>query len=345
MIDGIDERPLDESSIRRLAKIDLNLLVVFAALMQETSVSRAAERLFVGQSAVSASLKRLRALFADPLLVKVGRRMVATERAIALGLLIDKALSGIDRLAFTAPTFEPRSASGVVRLGLSDDNEVVFLPAIIAELQRLAPDIRVVARSVSHASIRESLDDGDVDLGLSVFGQLSSWHSSTHLYDQGYGCLFDAAHSRLRTRLGLADYLAARQAIVTFDGELAGKIDRVLGERGLKRRVFVGTTRFSSLPYLIRGTDLVASLPELIGRVLARTHGLAYCPLPFDVPDGKPCMAWHRRHDHDLAGRWVRSLVHATVLRTVADIRLGSRRRAGSRPGVETSRARPTRRT
>lgn len=331
VMDG-DGVPLDENVVRRLAKLDLNLLVVFAAVMLEMSVSRAAERLFVGQSAVSASLKRLRVLFADPLLVKVGRRMVATERALALRPLIDRALSGIDGLAFAAPTFEPRSARATVRIGLSDDNEVVFLPAIIAELQRLAPDMRLVARSVSHANIRECLDDDEVDLGLSVFGTLSAWHSSAHLYDQGYGCLFDAAHRKRRTRLELTEYLAARQAIVTFDGELAGKIDRVLGERGLHRHVCFGTTRFSSLPYLIRGTDVVASLPELIGRVLARTHGLAFCPLPFDVPDGKPCMAWHRRRDQDPASQWVRSLVQSVVLRTIAAIRPQAVHRARGAP-------------
>lgn len=312
---------LHDSAARRLAKIDMNLLVVFSTLMQDLSVSRAAERLFVGQPAVSASLKRLRALFADPLLVKVGRHMVATERAVQLKAQVDDALAAIDGFAFASRDFDPASAQLTVRLGLSDDNEIVFLPTIVRELQRLAPGIRVVTRPVSHFNIRDSLDDGDVDVGISVFGELSPWHSSVALYDQGYGCLFDPSHHRRRRALRLDDYLAARQAIVTFDGALDGKIDRVLAEQGLRRRVCFGTARFSTLPHLVKGTDLVASLPELIGRVLAACHGLTLCKLPFDVPDGRQQMAWHRRNDMDPASRWLRSLIAEAVDKTVDELR------------------------
>ncbi len=107
----------------------------------------------------------------------------------------------------------------------------------------------------------------------------------------------------------LDDYLVHRQAIVTFDGSLQGKIDRALAGHQRTRTVQFGTTRFATLPYLVKGTHLLASLPELVGRVLARTHALAYSPLPFDVAPGQPQMAWHRRHDDDLVNTWFRGLV------------------------------------
>ncbi|MBC7939940.1 MAG: LysR family transcriptional regulator [Chitinophagaceae bacterium] len=314
-------KAIDDAAMRRLASIDLNLLVVFSALMQDRSVTAAAARLFVGQPAVSASLKRLRTLFADPLFVKVGRAMVPTERAVELQTAVASALAQIDVFAFRPPSFDARSAQHTVRIGLSDDNEIVFLPAILRELHRVAPQVRVVARAVSHTDIRDRLDADDVSVGLSVFGDLSAWHRSEVLFEQGYGCLFDPRVGRRSSILSLQEYVASRQAIVTFDGALSGRIDRVLSDRGMRRDVCFGTSRFAALPHLVKGTAVVASLPELVGRVLARAHRLAYCRLPLDVPPGLPRMAWHVRHDADPAGLWLRALIASSVRKVVTMIR------------------------
>lgn len=315
------QEALTETTIRRLGGLDLNLLVVFAALMQERSVTLAAQRLFVGQPAVSASLKRLRALFKDPLFVKAGRGMAATDRAMALQPVVERVLAQIDALAFSATAFDPAQSRGTFRLGLSDDNEIVFLPAITRELQRQAPHARLVASAISHTDVRAGLDQGRVDVGLSVFGELDNWHRSEVLFEQGYGCLFDPAVRHSTAPLELDEFLASRQTIVTFDGVLGGKIDRVLAGRGLQRNVCLGTARFATLPHLVQGTDLVACLPELVGRVLARTHGLAFCPLPLVVPPGLPRLAWHRRHDVDPVHQWLRTLITGCVMRVVAEIR------------------------
>lgn len=318
------EEVVDDGTIRRLAGLDLNLLVVFAALVRERSVTLAAQRLFVGQPAVSASLKRLRALFKDPLFVKAGRGMAATDRALALQPLVESVLARIHALAFNPTGFDPAQLQATFRIGLSDDNEIVFLPAITRELQRQAPQARLVASAISHTDVRAGLDQGRIDLGLSVFGDLDNWHCSEVLFEQGYGCLFDPAVRGSAAPLALDEFLSSRQTIVTFDGVLSGKIDRVLAGRDLQRRVCLGTARFATLPHLVQGTDLVASLPELVGRVLARTHGLAFCPLPLEVPPGLPRLAWHRRHDADPVHQWLRTHITACVMRVVAEIRGGT---------------------
>ena len=312
---------LDDAGIRRLATVDLNLLVVFSALMQDRSVTLAAARLFVGQSAVSASLKRLRALFKDPLFVKAGRGLTATPRSVALHPLVERILGQIDGLTFGMPSFDPGSARTVVRVGMSDDNEILFLPTLVRELQRVAPQVRLVARAVSHQDIRSALDQGDVDVGLSVFGELSSWHCHELAYEHGYGFLYDPRIRRRSSAWSLDELLETSQIIVTFDGTLEGKVDRILAERGLRRDVRYGTTRFASLPYLIQGTPLVASLPELVGRVLARSHALAFSPLPFEVPPSRPRLAWHRCQDNDPANRWLRGLIKACVGEVVESLR------------------------
>jgi LysR family transcriptional regulator, mexEF-oprN operon transcriptional activator len=303
---------IDAAAISRLAKIDLNLLVVFAALMHESSVTLADKRLFVGQPAVSAALGRLRSFFNDPLLVKAGRGLVPTHRALALKPQIERLLAELDALTGLIETFDPIASVKQVRIGLSDDNEIVFLPGILRELRRLAPGMTVVARPVSHTDVQKSLDNGDVDLAMSVFGELSNWHRRELLFEQGYGCLFDAAHWKTK-RVSLAKYVSSHQAIVTFDGNLEGKIDRVLATMGERRTVVVGTTRFSSLPFLVKGTPIIASLPEFAGRVLASSHGLSYCSLPFRVPAGKPSIAWHIKNEFDPSHVWLRKLIKKCV--------------------------------
>ena len=320
---GPEPSAVGDAGIRRLAMLDLNLLVVFAALMQHRSVTVAAQRLFLGQPAVSAALRRLRVVFADPLLVKAGRGMVTTARAEALLPAVTQALAQIDALAAPLAAFDPAQSRATLRLGLSDDNEIVFLPEIARQLARQAPLMRLVVRPVNHTDIRASLDSGAVDLGFSVFGPLSDWHENEVLFEQGYGCIYDPAAWPNGQPLTADDYLHSEQLIVTFDGALEGKVDRVLAERQLQRNVRLGTTRFATLPYIVKGTARVASLPELIGRVLARTHGLAFCPLPVDVPPGLPRLAWHRRSAPDPAACWFRELVKACVARRVAEVRAG----------------------
>lgn len=321
VVPGASLATMDDAAIRRLGAIDLNLLVVFAALMQHRSVTGAAQRLFVGQPAVSAALRRLRTLFNDPLLVKAGRGMVATARAESLLPAVNSILAQIDVLSVPLQPFDPAASQATLRLGISDDNEIVFLATIARALALQAPQVRLVARPVSHTDIRESLDSGSVDVGFSVFGELSGWHQSEVLFEQGYGCVYDPGVRTLDAPDTIDAFLKREQMIVTFDGVLQGKVDRVLAQSSLQRDVRLGTTRFATLPYLVKGTARLASVPELIGRVLAQTHGLAFCPLPIDVPPGRPRLAWHRRSEHDPAGQWFRRLIATCVRERVAAIR------------------------
>ena len=316
-----DQVAVDDAAIRRLGAIDLNLLVAFAALMQDRSVTGAAQRLFLGQPAVSAALRRLRILFGDPLLVKAGRGMVATARAESLLPAVTFALAQIDALSAPPLPFDPAASRATLRLGISDDNEIVFLATIARALALQAPGVRLVAQPVSHTDIRQSLDSGSVDLGFSVFGELSAWHQNEVLFEQGYGCVYDPVVRALDRPHTVEGFLKSEQLIVTFDGALEGKVDRVLAESRLQRDVRLGTTRFATLPYLVKGTARVASVPELVGRVLAQTHGLAFCPLPIDVPPGRPKLAWHRRSERDPAGQWFRELTAVCVRDRVAEIR------------------------
>jgi DNA-binding transcriptional LysR family regulator len=157
-----------------------------------------------------------------------------------------------------------------------------------------------------------------VDLAMSVFGVLPRWQRAEPLYAQGYVCLWDPTQHAWPAGPTLTDYLGTRQAFVSFDGTLHGRIDRILAEQGLARDMRVAASRFSVLPHLVRGHPIVASLPELIGRVLGERHGLACARLPLELAPATPSLAWHLRSELDPAQRWAREAFRNCVQSVVA---------------------------
>jgi LysR family transcriptional regulator, mexEF-oprN operon transcriptional activator len=311
----------DDAALRRLVAADLNLLVVLLVLLRERSVTAAGARLHLGQPAVSAALRRLRRLLGDPLFLRRGRGIEPTARALALQPELEALLQRLDASTLAAPHFDPATSDRTLRLGLSDDNEIVFLPQLVRQLREVAPALRLVVRPISHADVAAALDGGEVELAMSVFGELPAWQRQETLYEQGYVCLWDPAQQRWPGPPSLDDYLGAAQAFVSFDGSLHGRIDQLLAERGLARDMRVAASRFSVLPHLVRDTPLVASLPALIGRVLAERHALGWAPLPLAIPPGRPSLAWHGRNDLDPAQVWLRDQVRRGVQEVVARFR------------------------
>jgi DNA-binding transcriptional LysR family regulator len=141
------------------------------------------------------------------------------------------------------------------------------------------------------------------------------------LFEQGYGWVYDPAVCALDEPHTVDAFLKSEQLIVTFDGALEGEVDRVLAESLLQRDVRLGTTRFATSPYIVKGAARAASVPELVGRVLAQTHGLGFCPLPIAVPPGRLMLARHQRSERDPAGQWFRDLIAACVSDRVAELR------------------------
>ena len=133
-----------------LRRVDLNLLIVFETLMHERSVTRAAEKLFLGQPAISAALARLRALFDDPLFVRTGRSMEPTARALDIAQLLSPALDSISTAVSRASTFDPATSTQVFRIGLTDEVEFALLPPLLRRLRAEAPDVVLVVRRANY---------------------------------------------------------------------------------------------------------------------------------------------------------------------------------------------------
>lgn len=301
-----------------LRNTDLNLLVAFSVLLRERSVSRAAARLYIGQSGMSGALARLRALLGDPLLVQVGRQLEPTPRALALVEQVDAALAQIEGALAPARAFSAATSERVFRLGLTDDHELLFGAALASALVREAPRARLVLRPTHRHSLRAALDEGEVDAATSVGKDLPAWHQAEPLFSQSHACVWSpqqlgrAGRAR-RPGLSLEEFVAHPHALVTFRGDLTSAIDEQLAGLGRARRVVIGVSRFSALPELLASAPIIATVPQPIAARFARDHGLACCPPPLALPPLAVALVYRKRDAAERELVWFRELVCRTV--------------------------------
>ncbi|MGO4814096.1 LysR family transcriptional regulator [Cupriavidus sp. 2MCAB6] len=270
--------------------MDLNLLKVFEALYEEGGASRAAIRLGLTQSAVSAAIGRLRRVYGDPLFERAGRGMRPTARAQELKPVVSEALNHCRKsLSMVAPggnVFHERTIS----IGLSDDYEIAMGRRLVDRLAEMAPGIRLLFRQTHSQKAVEMLVDRSVDLIVAA-GGLASRAVAKHVLGMGgYACLVPAIGAPARG-LTLEEYVR-RKHILISSGGFVGIVDEALAALGLKRRVEVSTTHFAAVPFLLRGNDTIATLPAHAAHALAGLGGFQVLPCPVALPRDPIELAW-----------------------------------------------------
>ncbi|MEM9013424.1 MAG: LysR family transcriptional regulator [Pseudomonadota bacterium] len=304
------EESFSEIELRRL---DLNLLLVFSAMMREGSVNRAAGKLYLGPSAVSMALSRLREALNDPLFVREANRMVPTPRAEAFWARVEPALDAIAAAA-RADRFDPATAEMTIRFAAPDDLEGALLPALLARLDAAAPGIRLTARPADHLGLPGRLDAGDADLGLSALPpRLEARHRARILRRETFSVLYDAAQMGVTGPLDIDTYLDAPHLLRSVSGNATGPIDEVLRSLGRSRRVLAALSQFSTMPHVLKARRSVANVPALVAGWFARRFELECAPLPFPSPSFDLALVWSARLDADPAHIWFRDLVAEMV--------------------------------
>jgi DNA-binding transcriptional LysR family regulator len=286
---------------------DLNLLVALDVLLAEGNVARAARRLGLSASAMSRTLARLREVTGDPLLVRAGRGLVPTPRALELrartGPLVEEAKAVLSPaapldLGKLARTFTLRTSDGFV------EN---FGPALVARVAAEAPGVRL--RFVPKPDKDSApLRDGSVDLETGVVGDAASPELRTRiLFEDRFIGVVRAGHALGQGEMTPARYAAAAHVLVTRRGRERNAVDEALDRLGLVRRIAATVGGFAAALALARGTELVATVPERHTRRLR--EGLHGFDLPFALPGIAVSMLWHPRMDADQAHRWLRGLL------------------------------------
>ncbi|WP_426199496.1 LysR family transcriptional regulator [Pseudomonas sp. DC3200b2] len=286
-----------------LRRADINLLIVFETLMHERNVTRTAEKLFLGQPAISAALNRLRGLFDDPLFIRTGRHMEPTARAEEILAQLSPALDAMSSALSHSSGFEPATSQATFRIGLSDDVEYGLLPACMRKLREVAPDITLVIRRVDYWQMPHLLASSEISLGVSYTRDLPANAKRKFLRHQR-PTLLRAEDGE--PALTLDEYCARPHALVSYAGDLCGFIDTELERLGRTRRVKLAVPQFSSLPILLAGTELVATVPGYVADAMVAQGGVRAEPLPFAAPRFDVSMAWRGALDNDPAERWLR---------------------------------------
>ncbi|AOE84956.1 LysR substrate-binding domain-containing protein [Pseudomonas sp. TCU-HL1] len=289
-----------------LRRVDLNLLIVFETLMHERSVTRAAEKLFLGQPAISAALARLRTLFDDPLFVRTGRSMEPSARAMEIFALLSPALDSISTAVSRAADFNPATSNAVFRIGLSDDVEFALLPALLRRLRAEAPGVVLVVRRTNYLLMPNLLASGEISVGVSYTDELPA-NAKRKTLRRARPKLLRA--DSVPGALSLDDYCERPHALVSFAGDLGGFVDEELAKVGKTRKVVLAVPQFNGLGTLLAGTDLVAMVPDYTAAALTAAGGLRAEDPPMPTQAFELSMAWRGAQDNDPAERWLRSRI------------------------------------
>lgn len=298
-----------------LRKLDLNLLLVFSALMRERSVSRASRRLHIGPPAVSMALARLRATIGDDLLVRAGPGMEPTERALALWAELEPALSAIEGAVRGARGFDPLTDERIIRFAAPDDLEFVLIPRLLERLASDAPRMRLVVRPSDFRTLLGRLDSGDADLALSATPEsgIERRHRILPLHRDGFAVLYDADQLGFTGPLDLDTYLGIPHILLSIVGDLRGNFDERLAAIGRHRRVLATVSHFPTMPFILKRLPVLTNMPSLAAGYYAETYKLERCSPPLESPRFEVSLAWHVRTDIDPAYVWFRQVVAETV--------------------------------
>jgi DNA-binding transcriptional LysR family regulator len=290
-------------------RYDLNLLPVFLALMEERSVTRAAERLGITQPALSNALTRLRAMLLDPLFIRERYGMQPTPKAMELAPVIAAALVSLDEVILGQQAFDPAKATQRLTIAPNSYVEFVLVPAIVARLRERAPGISLRLTPYGTDLSETGVVSGATALALGRFVDPPDNLIVQHLMDDGLSCIVRADHPLIDRKITRKQYEQLKHVNMLPPGRLRAGLFQVLERQGLQREVAVSVTHFLAIPEVVAVTDYCATLPNLICRRLAHDPRLKILPTPVDLGTFPVEMAWHVRYRHDPAHRWLRSLI------------------------------------
>lgn len=289
----------------RFGRLDLNLLVALDALLTEKSVSLAADRLCLSQSATSSALGRLREYFGDELLVVKGRHMILTARAEELIEPVRAVLEQIRSTIAIAPPFDPATADRQVRIMASDYTTQVLLAGALAELERLAPNMRFEIQPMNINPV-ESIERGYIDLLVTIDFAISADHPSQILFEDDYVVVGAADNPALLGEMTRERYFELGHVSARFNRAQMPAFDEWFVKRQKhQRRIEVVAPTFLSLPGLLVGTRRISTMHRRMATQVIQNHPLVMRELPFTIPPIREAVQWHISNGNDRALRWV----------------------------------------
>jgi DNA-binding transcriptional LysR family regulator len=297
---------MSELSTSELRRLDLTLLLVFLGLLRHRKALDVAAELGLTQSAISQSLKRLRDIFGDDLFLRKPHGMEPTATALALEAPVAAAVHALRGALGAARTFDPATASGVVRIAALDAEQAVLIPPLAARLHHLAPGLILSVLSLGRGAAMDALSEGRADLVLGYVWDLPEAISSEPLYDESFLVAGNPGSLPQAPYISLDAYCTADHVLISPGGDLRGVVDDQLAAMGRSRRVVLGLPAFLSALAAVAASGALVTLPARVARAFAPGFGLATAEPPIPVRTFPVSVFWHRRNDTDPRTSWIR---------------------------------------
>jgi DNA-binding transcriptional LysR family regulator len=290
--------------------LDLNLLLVFEAMMLHQNVTAAAAHNGLTQSAMSNALGRLRQYFDDPLFVNTRGGMLPTPRALELAKPLRQALDLVRASTRKENGFDPRTSKRTFRFYMTDTGEMVFLPALVQRLDEMGATVRIETTQLSADDIAMQLESGELDFAAGYLANMPRSVTAARLFREHYVCMMRRSHPLARDgHLSLKEFLGASHVFIESMGSGHKNIERTLAAQGLKREVSLRVPHFVVVPMIVASTDRIVTAPSRVANVFSSLVKVRVCPVPVKFPTFDVSLFWHTRFDSDPGIRWMRDVM------------------------------------
>jgi len=290
---------MSELSTSELRRLDLTLLLVFLGLVRHRKALDVAAELGLTQSAISQSLRRLRDIFGDPLFLRRPHGMEPTAMALALEAPVAAAVDALRGALGVARTFDPATATGLVRVAAFDAEQAVLIPPLAAKLRNLAPGLTLSVLPLGRGAAMDALEGGRADLVLGYVWDTPDVISGEPVYTESFLVAGRPGILPQAPRIDLDAYCAADHVLISPGGDLRGVVDDQLQAMDRGRRVILGLPAFLPALAAVAAFDALVTLPARVARAFAPGFGLVTADPPIPVRTFPVSVFWHRRNDAD----------------------------------------------
>lgn len=289
--------------------IDIHLLRCYDVLMDERSVSRAAQRTNLSQPAMSIALRRLRQFFGDQLLVRSHNKMVPTPRALSLWDAVRKVLEDLNKLSTNSLTFDPTSSSAQFTFTIPAYISYVLLPELMKRLEKTAPNIVIVTRAPNRERAAEWLEKGEIDFRIGWIRESQPTLRSKSLYKDQFVCLAREGHPRIKGRLTLGQFYSIGHVSVDRNSDSGRAIYQAVNPVGPKFRIKLLVQDMLIVPYIVANSNLIAIVPRRLASQFVKQLSVRLFPVPLKLPELEIALYWHQRTHLELASEWMRNTI------------------------------------
>lgn len=292
------------------ASLDLNLLLVFEAMLLHRNVTAAAAHIGITQSAMSNALGRLRRHFDDTLFVNTRNGMLPTPRAHDLSKPLRGALALVRSASVPREDFDPTQSRRVFRMHMSDVGEMVFLPALVRRLDELGASVRVETVQLTSEQISEQLESGEIDFAVGYLPGLKRNVESSVLFKEQYVCMTRRGHPLARgDAMTARAFLAASHVFIESMGSGHRIIERTLERAGHKRDAALRVPHFMVVPMIVAHTDRIVTVPSRVARVFESLMQVRSLTMPIRIPSFDVALFWHPRFNKEPGIGWMQALM------------------------------------